>query len=52
MRLLHLAPEILAVVDVPNEQLPTGISEGKLREIARMQDLDEQLWAFRKWAER
>lgn len=48
LNLLHLAPEIIAVVDVPADQVPKGVSERKLRKVARLHDGDEQVWAFRR----
>ena len=50
LNLLHLAPVILSIVDVPAEQLPVEISEARLRRIARLQDHDQQIWEFRKIA--
>ncbi|MCB9685990.1 MAG: hypothetical protein H6738_02820 [Alphaproteobacteria bacterium] len=47
LNLLHLVPEIIEVVDVAAERVPAGVSERKLRAIARLQDHDEQVWAFR-----
>lgn len=44
--LLHLDPEILAQVDVPAEELPAGVSERKLRAVARLKTREEQLEAF------
>ncbi len=46
LNLLHLAPEIIAVVDVPAAECPAGVSEKKLRAIARLQDQDAQVWAY------
>jgi transcriptional regulator with XRE-family HTH domain len=46
--LLHLAPEIIAAVDVPAKELPVGVSERKLRGVARLRDRGEQL---RAWSE-
>ena len=45
--LLALAPEIIAAVDVPHQQLPTGVTERTLRPIARLRDHTEQVKAFR-----
>jgi len=48
LNLLHLAPEIIEVVDVPVERVPPGVSEARLRSLARIQGHDEQVWAFRR----
>ena len=44
--LLHLDPDILTQVDVPAEELPAGVSERKLRAVARLEAREEQLEAF------
>lgn len=48
LNLLHLAPEIIEVVDVPVDKVPRRVSEARLRELARLHDHDEQVWAFRR----
>ncbi|MCO4748142.1 MAG: hypothetical protein KC912_25330 [Proteobacteria bacterium] len=48
LNLLHLSPEIIKAVDVPVVEVPTGVTERKLRAIARLHDVDEQAWAFRR----
>jgi hypothetical protein len=44
--LLQLAPEIIAVVDVPADQLPVGMSERKLRQVVRWRDRKAQMTAW------
>lgn len=46
LNLLHLAPEILAVLDVPEEEVPAGITKSELRAIARLRGHDAQRRAF------
>ncbi len=48
MNLLHLAPEILAVLDVPEEELAPGITKTAVREIARLRSQEAQVVAFRE----
>jgi hypothetical protein len=43
LQLLALAPEIIAAVDVPHQQLPVGVTEATLRPIARLRDHAEQV---------
>lgn len=50
LNLLDLAPEIVEQVDVPLEQLPSGINVTRLREIAAAPEHAEQLRRFRKSA--
>ena len=46
LNLLHLAPEILAVLDVPEEEVPAGIKKSDVRAIARLRGHDAQRRAF------
>ena len=46
LNLLHLAPEILVVLDVPEEELPAGISKSDVRALARLRSQDAQRAAF------
>lgn len=48
MNLLHLAPEILAVLDVSEEQLPGGVRKQDVRAIARLRSHEEQVGTFRR----
>ena len=50
LNLLHLVPEILPVIDVSEEELPSGISKKEMRVIARLRGPEEQQAAFRaRW---
>jgi hypothetical protein len=44
--LLTLAPEIIAVVDVPPEQLPDGLTQKEVFKLAELVDADRQREAF------
>jgi len=46
LNLLHLAPEILAVLDVPEEEVPAGVMKSEVRAIARLRGHDAQRRAF------
>jgi hypothetical protein len=46
LSLLHLAPEIVAVLEQPREALPKGLTRKALREIAHMRDENAQRAAF------
>jgi hypothetical protein len=46
LALLHLAPQIIAALDVPVEQVPEGITYGEVRRLARVRDRGEQLRRF------
>ena len=46
LSLLHLAPEIVAVLERPREALPKGLTRKAVREIARERDENAQLAAF------
>ena len=48
LNLLHLAPEILAVLDVPEDEVPSGIKKTEVRAIARLRGHDAQRRAFAK----
>lgn len=48
LNLLHLAPEILAVLDVPEEEVQAGITKSEVRGIARLRGHDAQRRAFAK----
>jgi len=48
LNLLHLAPEILAVLDVPEEEVPAGVKKADVRAIARLRGHDAQRRAFAK----
>lgn len=47
--LLTLPPEILAVIDVPAERAPKGLTHMELRRIARLGDREAQMEAFARW---
>jgi hypothetical protein len=42
--LLTLAPEVLALIDVPAEQLPTGLRQTDLRRLARLDHEAQRSW--------
>ncbi|MCB9794123.1 MAG: hypothetical protein H6741_15515 [Alphaproteobacteria bacterium] len=44
--LLHLHPEIIAVLDVPADKRPPGLTIKALRSLARIRDPEEQLRRF------
>ena len=44
--LLHLAPGIIEMVDVPAAEVPRGVTELELRRIARLREPSEQWRAF------
>jgi hypothetical protein len=44
--LLQLAPEIVEAVDVPAADLPPGVTERRLREVARLRGREEQVGAW------
>ena len=44
--LLHLAPGIIEMVDVPAQDVPRGVTELELRRIARLREPSEQWRAF------
>ena len=46
LALLHLAPEIVAVLDVPVGEVPAGIRYAEVRKLARMRDRGEQVRRF------
>jgi hypothetical protein len=46
--LLQLAPEIIEALDVPAADLPSGITERRLREVARLRGREEQRRAWRR----
>lgn len=46
LSLLQLAPEILAEVDRPADELPAGITEKRLRAVAKLRDRQVQLAAW------
>ena len=46
LALLHLAPQIVAALDVPVEQVPEGVTYGAVRRLARVRDRGEQLRRF------
>ncbi len=46
--LLQLVPEIIKAVDVPATKLPTGVTERRLREVARLRGREEQTAVWRK----
>ena len=46
LALLHLAPEIVAVLDVPGGEVPAGIRYVEVRKLARVRDRGEQLRRF------
>ena len=48
LRLLQLAPEIIEAVDVPAEELPAGVTERRLREVAKLWGREEQMAAWRR----
>jgi hypothetical protein len=47
LALLQLAPEILAAIDVPVEQLPAGVTKEGIRRIVRLRDAQQQRRSFR-----
>lgn len=50
--LLTLPPEILAVIDVPADRAPEGLTHMELRRIARLATREEKLAAFEAWLPR
>lgn len=46
LSLLQLAPEIIEAVDVPADDLPDGVTERRLREVARLRDQQAQVKAW------
>ena len=48
LQLLQLEPEIIEAVDVPAEELPKGVTDRRLREVAKLRGREEQMAA---WAE-
>ena len=46
LALLHLAPEIVAVLDVPGGEVPAGIRYAEVRKLARVRDRGEQVRRF------
>ena len=48
LQLLQLEPEIIEAVDVPAEDLPKGVTDRRLREVAKLRGREEQMAA---WAE-
>ena len=50
LNLLHLAPQIIAALDVPDDECPKGVSKKEVRAIARLRDHEEQVAQFeRRW---
>lgn len=48
LNLLHLAPEIIAVLDVPPEGCPAEVGKREMRRIGQMRDHGEQIAEFRR----
>jgi len=46
--LLQLIPEILTEVDRPADELPAGVTEKRLRAVAKLRDRSSQLAAWEK----
>jgi hypothetical protein len=43
--LLTLAPEVLAVIDVPAEEVPAGVRQADLRKLVRLDHEAQRVWA-------
>ena len=48
MLLLQLEPEIIAAVDVPADEVPRGVTDRRLRDVAKLRGRDEQLAAWER----
>jgi hypothetical protein len=47
--LLTLAPEVLAVIDVPAEQAPPGLRQAYLRRLVRVEHEVQRHWVACRW---
>ncbi len=48
LNLLHLAPQIITALDVPDDECPKGVSKKEIRAIARLRDHEEQVAQFER----
>jgi hypothetical protein len=47
--LLTLAPEVLAVIDVPAEEVPSGVRQADLRRLVRLDHEAQRAWVACRW---